>query len=110
MIAAVRIKWPSKRIMIGKTDLYAAYQCVRANAQLASTCITIVGKLAFLCLRLSFGATPALEEDTTISDSEIYLGNDLHADASWYAMNLQSPHRHLLPREDYLPASDLIVK
>ena len=25
MIAAMRIKWPSKRIMIGKTDLDAAY-------------------------------------------------------------------------------------
>ena len=25
-------------------------------------------------------------------------------------MNLQSPHRHLLPRQDYLPPSDPLVK
>ena len=37
MIAAMRIKWPSKFIMIGKTDLYAAYRRVHANAKITST-------------------------------------------------------------------------
>ena len=67
MIAAMCIKWPSKCILIGETDLDAAYRHVHANAQIASICIAIVKILAFLCLCLPFGNTPALEEYTTIS-------------------------------------------
>ena len=62
MIAAMRIKWPSKRIVIGKIDLDAAYRRVHTNAQIASKFIAIVGKLAFLCLCLYFGTTPATAE------------------------------------------------
>ena len=67
-------------------------------------------KLAFLCLHLPFGTTPALVEYTTISKAEIDLGGDLLTDMSWDAKNIQSPHRHLLPREDYLPESETLVK
>ena len=42
MIVDIRIKWPSKCIVIGKTDLDAAYRRVHANAQIAATCIVIV--------------------------------------------------------------------
>ena len=69
---------------------------------------TIVGKLAFLCLHLPFGNT--LAEYTTISEAVIYLGNYLLADTSWDATNIQSPHRHFLPREDHLPDSDPLLK
>ena len=40
-------------------DLNTAYQRVHENAPIATTSITIVGKLAFLCLSLLFGTTPA---------------------------------------------------
>ena len=103
MISAMRIKWPSKCILIVKTDLDAAYQSVHENMQIASTCISIVVKVAFLFLRLHLGTTPAPEKYTT-------LGNYLLADASWDATNVQSPHRHLLPRYYYLPTSELLVK
>ena len=106
----MRIKGPSKRIPIGETDLGAAYRRVHINAQVALTCIAIVVKLAFLCLHLPFGTTPAPAEYTTISDSAINLGNDLLEDTSWDTTNLQSPHIRLLPREDYLPASDPLFK
>ena len=59
---------------------------------------------------MNFGTTPAPAEYTTISEAKVDLGNDLLTDASWYSMNLQSPHRHLLPRQDYLPPSDPLVK
>ena len=58
MIASMRIKWPSKRIMIGKTELDAAYHSFHSNAQIASTCIAIVVKITFLCLHLTFSTTP----------------------------------------------------
>ena len=31
-------------------------------------------------------------------------------DTSWYATDLQLPHRHLLPGEYYLPTSDMLVQ
>ena len=70
----------------------------------------MVVKLAFLCIHLPFGTTTAPSEYTTISDAEINLGNDLLADALWDETDLHLPHIHLLPREEYLPASDPLVK
>ena len=81
MIAAMRIKWPSKCILIVKTDLDAAYQLVHANAKIMSTCIKIVENPAFICLRLTFGTTHTPAEYTTLSKAEIELGNDLLVDA-----------------------------
>ena len=92
MIAAIRIKCPSKCILIVKTDLDAAHRRVHANAKIASTFIPIVEKPAFLCLRLPFVTIPTPEEYITISEAEIDFGNDLLADTSWYATILQSPH------------------
>ena len=61
-------------------------------------------------MRLPFGTTPVPEEYTNISEASIELGNDLFTDTSWDVTNLQSLHRNLLPVEDYIPASDTLVK
>ena len=88
MISAMQSRWPTKRILIGKTDLDAAYRQIHAHANIASTCIVIVDEPEFLCLRLPFGTTPAPAEYTTISEAEIDLGNDLLQDRSWKKMIL----------------------
>ena len=110
MISDMLIKWPSKHIMIGKTDLGATYRRFHANAQIAATYIAIVVKLAFLCICLPFGTTLTSAVYTTISEAEIDFENNLLTDTSWDATNLQSLHQQLIPREDYLPASDPLVK
>ena len=110
MIAFMRIKCPSKCILIGKTDLGAAYCHVHANAQISATCIAVSVKLAFLFLSLPFGTTHPPAEYTTTSEAEIDLENDLLSDTSCDATNLQLPHQHLIPREDYLPASEPLFK
>ena len=89
-----------KRILIGKTDLDAAYHRIHAHANTASTCIAIVDELALLCLRLTFGTTHAPAEYTTISEAAIDLGNDLLQDQSWDTNNLNSPHISLIPTEE----------
>ena len=76
-------KWPTKRILIGKTYLDVAYCQIHAKADTASTCIVIVDEIAFLCLRFPFGTTPAPEEYTTVSEAAIDLGNDLLWDEYW---------------------------
>ena len=83
MISGMQSRWPTKRILVGKTDLDAAYRRIYAHANTASTCIAIVDGLAFLCLGLPFCTTPAPAEYTTISEAAIDLGNDLHHDQSW---------------------------
>ena len=83
-----------------KKDLDESYRRIHANAKTASTCIAIVNKLAFLCLGLPFGTTPAPAEYTTVSEAETYLGNDLIQDESWDTDDLNLPHRSLLPQKE----------
>ena len=91
--------------MANKTNPYwkkvldAAYRRIHANAKTASTCIAIVDELAFLCLRLPFGTTPAPAEYVTISEAAIDLGNEILRDESWDTDDLNSPHQSLLPQE-----------
>ena len=80
MIAAVKIKWPSKTILIGKMDMDAVYRHIHTNTRIASTRIFIVDNLAFLCLLLPFITTLSLVEYTTVRKAAIDLGNDLIRD------------------------------
>ena len=96
MIKSMCIKCPSKRRLIWKTDLYAAYHCIHANLRIVSMQIDIVDKLYLICLRLTFVTTPAPVDHDTVSEAEIDLGNDLLEEKSWDAIELQSPHIHLL--------------
>ena len=73
MISAMLSKFPTKRILIGKTDLDAAYLRINAKATTALTCITILDKLAFLFLLLPFGTTLAPADYTTVSEVAIDL-------------------------------------
>ena len=100
MIPAMQIKWTTKRILIGKTDLDAAYCRMHTNATAASTCIAIVDKISFLCLRLPFGTTSAPAEYMNVSEASIDLGNGLLWDESWDTDDLNSPHLSLLPHEN----------
>ena len=110
MISAMRSRWPTKRIIIGKTDLDAAYRRIHANSKTASTCIAIVNELDFLCLRLPFGTTPTPVENTTASEAEIDLGNDLLQNQSWDTDDLNLPHRSLLPPEEKQQSASHLAK
>ena len=92
MISEMQNKWPTKLILIGKTDLYAAYHRIYSNMTTVSTCIAIVDELDFICLRLPFGTTTAPAEYTTVSEAEIDLGNDILQDESWDTDDLNSTH------------------
>ena len=96
----MQIRWPTKRILIGKTDLDSAYLRIHANAKTASTCISIVDKLDFLYLRLPFVTIPAPPEYTTVSEESIEIGNDLLQDQSRETDDLNLPHKSLLPPEE----------
>ena len=75
-----------------------------------SAFISIVDKLAFLCLRLPFGTTPAPSEYMTIREAAIDLVNDLLRDEYWDIENINSPHRKLLPKEDKQQLANHLAK
>ena len=80
MIVATPIKYPSKSILIGETDLDTSYRRIHANEQIASTCITIIENLSLLCIQLTFGTAPVLTEYTTFIKAEIELINNILTD------------------------------
>ena len=92
MISAMRSRWPTKRILIGKIDLDAAYCPIHANTTTVLTFTAIVDKIDFLCLMLPFGTTPAPAEYTTVSEAEIDPGNDLLRDEFWDMDDLNLSH------------------
>ena len=96
MISVMQNKCSIKRIFIGKKDLDAAYRRIHANANTKSTRISIVDKLDFLCLRLSFGTTLAPAEYTNTRKTAIDLGNELIRDESWDTTDLNLPNRNSL--------------
>ena len=100
MISAMQSKFPTKRILVGKTDLDAAYFWIHTNATTELTCIAIVDELAFLCLRSPFGTTPSPVEYTTVSEAAKDMGNDLLQDEYWDTYGLNLPHQPLLPQEE----------
>ena len=102
MIVAMRLKWPQTPILIGKADLDAAYRRLHVRGAIAATCISILGTMAFICLRLPFGTSPAPGEYTAISKAIMDLGNDLLADITWDPDILHSPNNHLMPEPEYL--------
>ena len=89
-----------KMIFIRKTDLNAAYRRIHINDTTVPTCISIVDELAFICLQLPFGATPAPEEYMTAKEAAIDLGKNLLQEESWDTKYLNSLHRSLLTKED----------
>ena len=110
MISAMRIKWRSKIILVGKTDLDDAYQHIHMNAYNASKCISIEENLIVLCLCLPFGKTPATLEYTAVGKSAIYLGNDLLRDKLWDATKIQSPYEQIIGEEECHKGQDPILQ
>ena len=100
MISEMQSRWPTKQTLIRKIDLDASYLWIHAKATTASTCIAIVDELSFLCLRLTFVATPAPEEYTNVSEAATYLGNNLLKDESLDTYDINSPHQSLLPQDE----------
>ena len=96
MVVDMHLKWPSKRILIGRIDLNFAYWGIHANAQIESTCIVTVVLIAFLCLCFPFGTIPAPSGYTTIIDASIYLENDHIMYTLWTPCGTLRTYNHLI--------------
>jgi hypothetical protein len=57
-IVALRLKHPRKRIHIAKYDFSDAYRRMTFSSRAANQSILVVGKTAYLFLRITFGGSP----------------------------------------------------
>jgi hypothetical protein len=104
---ALRSRHPTTAIVLSKTDWKSAYRRLHLASATAVQCITVVGTLAFLSLRLPFGgrAGPSLWSD--ISELAADLGNALLHDLEWDPLKdeICSPVVSSIPPPDILPPS-----
>lgn len=86
----IRRRHPSTKIWMNKTDLDAAYRRIHANASAAVTCITAIEEIAYLTIRLPFGASPAPTKFSLVSDMIGDLAIDIALCESWNPEELRS--------------------
>jgi hypothetical protein len=81
-VVALRIAYPSSRILIAKYDFSDAYRRINHSARAAVQSIIVLAAITFLALRLSFGGSPnpptwcSFSEMVTDLSIEIPLCND----------------------------------
>jgi hypothetical protein len=93
----LRLKHPTKRIMMTKVDWKAAYRRVHMDIDTALQCCTSLEDILLCALRLTFGGRPAPPDFSCISDTASDIANDLVVDPSWDPTTLCSPHQPKMP-------------
>jgi len=106
----IRLKHENKKIYMSKYDMDAAYRRLHSMIQHSLKCVTVVGKIAYVPLRLPFGVSPGPSLYSTISECCFDLVNDLINDKSWERKALYSPYQEKLAPRLELPEDEPIVK
>jgi hypothetical protein len=98
LILHLRRTSPKTRIFIQKVDFKSAYQRMHLSTDMAAKCITVVGGLAFVSLRLPFGGRACTSLWSDVSETIMDLSNALALDTTWDPDTLHCPLQHLIPR------------
>ena len=104
-IVALRLAFPNERILINKFNFSDAYQRIAHTAQVAAQTILIVGELAFICLRLSFGGSVNPPTWCSFSKMVTDLSNELPLIPDWDPETLHSPLQPAVPPPEYVSDS-----
>ena len=99
-IHEMRYKNPTKRIFMTKYDMDAAYRRLHSMPIHALKCVTVIGKLAYIPLRLPFGVSPGPSLYSTISECIYDVVNDLLNEKQWNRKILNSPQVSLLQKPE----------
>ena len=87
-------------ILFNKYDLESAYKRIHVLLMYALQFITIMGRIAYLLLRLPFGTTPAAVRFCTISETVTDFAQKIAKDKTWNPTHLKSDLAHLIPEAD----------
>jgi hypothetical protein len=96
-IVHLRLRHPTKRILMTKVDWKAASRRVHMDVDTVLQCCTQLENLLLAALRLTFGGSPAPPEFSCISDTGSDIAKDLVVNPTWDPLTLCSPHQAKMP-------------
>jgi hypothetical protein len=103
-IAALRFAFPNKRILIGKYDYSDAYRRMCHSASAAAQSIAVLGGIAYIALRLTFGGSPNPPTWCNFSEMVADASNELLMSTEWDPRTLRSPAQPVTPEPKLEPA------
>jgi len=104
-IIALRLAFPTMRILISKYDFSDAYRRIAHASKAAAQTIFVIGQVAFICLRLSFGGAVNPPSWCCVSEMITDLSNELPLIKKWNPDKLFSPAQVTVPAPKYLADS-----
>ncbi len=96
-VVALRIAYPTSRILIAKYDFSDAYRRINHSARAAVQSIIVFTAIAFLALRLSFGGSPNPPTWCSFSEMVTDLSNEIPLCNDWDSTTLRSPGQPTTP-------------
>jgi hypothetical protein len=96
-IVYLRHRYPTKRILLTKTDWKAAYRRGHLNIGTAVQCATQMDQILLMPLRMTFGGAPCPSEWSCLSDTGSDIATDIANSPDWNPNELVSPHQSRLP-------------
>ena len=100
-VVALRLAFPNERILISKFDFSDAYRRIAHAALAAAQTILVVGEIAYICLRLSFGRSVNPPTWCSFSEMVTDLSNKLPLIPEWDPDGLHSPLQPSVPNPIY---------
>ena len=104
-IVALRLAHPNKRILISKYDLSDAYRRIANGFKAAAETILLAGQIAFIMLRLCFGASVNPPTWCSFSEMVTDLSNELPLIKDWNPDELHHPMQPKVPDPEYAEES-----
>ena len=104
-IVALRRAFPNKKILISKYDLSDAYRRIANGFKAAAETILVAGHIAFIMLRLCFGASVNPPVWCSLSEMVTDLSNELPLIKGWNPDELHHPMQPEVPEPEYLDES-----
>ena len=104
-ICALRLRFPTKGILISKYDFSNAYQRIAHSARAVAQNILVIDNIAYLCLRLSYDGAPNPPTFCCFSETVNDLSNKLPLMIQWDLKKLYSPLQLLVSKPEYVKES-----
>jgi hypothetical protein len=102
-VVLIRTHHPTKSILISKYDYSDAYRRIAHSASAAVQTIAVVGWMAYLCLRLTFGGSPNPPAWCLVSEIVTDLANEIRDCQAWDPRTTFSPTQPTAPAPIRLP-------
>ena len=109
-ICAMRLARPNVKILITKYNYSDAYQRICHSAKAALETILVIGAIAFIMLRLSFGGSPNPSAWTCFSEMVTDLSNELPLVDEWDPKLVHSPAQQEVPEPVYFDKDTTLEK